>query len=422
MTQIDPSSRILLIEDSRMTGRMLNSAISRRTRMAVDLAPSYAEAAGLLASHRGDYRAAVVDLVLPDAAEGEAVDLVIAAGIPVIVLTGNMNESLRNRIVAKPIVDYVLKQTVSAVEYVVNLVSRVAANRGLKVLVVDDSDAFRNYLSRLLEVHCLQVLQAPDGETAQEIMQEHPDVRMVLADYEMPGMNGVQLTAALRARYSRAATSIIGVTGSENPYVGAEFLKAGADDILRKPFIVEEFYVRIVNHLDTLDHIRLMEQHANRDYLTNLFNRRYLFEQGKAMLARAIREQQPLMVAVADIDHFKQINDTWGHETGDRALIEVARCLQSDFLAAALVARLGGEEFCILAVGEKNSQELFEQLRRTVENLRIPLTGAESLRLTISIGVAASGVGESLDRRLAAADAALYAAKQGGRNRVVFAA
>lgn len=418
MNEANLPPRVLLIEDSRLSGRMLRTAILGRTRMPVDLAQSYAEARQLLARHAKEYRVAVVDLVLPDASEGEAVDLAIAEGIAAIVLTGNMNEALRDRIVAKPIVDYVLKQTVSAVEYVVNLVRRVAANQDIKVLVVDDSDSFRNYLGRLLTVHRLQVLQADSAEMAQEIMAAHPDVRMVLADYEMPGMNGVQLTAALRARHSRASTCIIGVTGSDSPYIGAEFLKAGADDILRKPFIVEEFYVRIINHLDTLDHIRLMELHANRDYLTNLYNRRYLFESGAALLARAERENQRLLVAVADIDHFKAINDAYGHETGDRALIEVAQCLQREVTEPALVARLGGEEFCVLTLSDEDPAFLFERIRQAVETLQIAIGDDQVLRLTISIGATARTAAK-IGAMIGEADTALYAAKSGGRNRVV---
>jgi len=415
------TSRILLIEDSRMSGRMLSTAIGKRTFLPIDVAETLADARRLLEQHGNAYRAAVVDLVLPDAPEGEAVDLVCANHIATIVLTGNISEQMRDRIVAKPIVDYVLKQTVSAVEYVANLVRRVIANQSLKVLVVDDSDAFRNYLCRLLQVHRLQVLGAVDGANAQEIMREHPDIRLALVDYEMPGMNGVQLTASLRTRASRAQTCIIGVTGSDNPYIGAQFLKAGADDILRKPFLVEEFYVRIVNHLDTLDHIQLMEQHANRDYLTNLYNRRYLYKQGEALLARARREQRQLAVAVIDIDYFKRINDSHGHEAGDRALTEVARCLEQSLPPSDLVARMGGEEFCIVANCPVDPRALFENIRQRIGGIEIHLASGQSVRLTVSVGVVA-GLGESIERMIAAADAALYGAKQAGRDRVMLAA
>jgi len=410
--------RVLLIEDSPMSGRMLSNAIAKRTRLPVDHAETYADAERLLNANGSRYKAAVVDLVLPDAPGGEAVDLVCERGVAAVVLTGNISEAMRDRIVAKPIVDYVLKQTVSAVEYVANLVRRVVANQALKVLVVDDSDMFRNYLCRLLSVHRLEVLEANGAEQAQEVFRLHPDIRLVLVDYEMPGMNGVQLTGALRARASRARTCIIGVTGSDNPYIGAQFLKAGADDILRKPFIVEEFYVRIINHLDTLDHIQLMERFANRDYLTNLHNRRYLYEQGEAMLARARREQQALVVAVADIDHFKQVNDRYGHETGDRALIEVARCLRDGIGTDDLVARMGGEEFCILSLAAGSDRAMFERLRQRVEAVDLRDAEGQKIALTISIGVNTL-LETSIDRMISLADAALYAAKQAGRNRVV---
>ena len=412
--------RILLIEDSKMSGRMLSAAIVKRTQMPVDHAESLSDARRFLALYGSAYRAAVVDIVLPDAADGEAIDLVCSHHIAAIAMTGSINEEIRNRIITKPIVDYVLKQTVAAVEYVANLVRRVVCNQSIKVLVVDDSASFRNYLCRLLQVHCLEVLVAPDGIVAQEVMRQHPDVRLVLVDHEMPGMNGVQLTALLRARSSRSRTCIIGVTGSENPYIGAQFLKAGADDILKKPFMVEEFYVRIVNHLDTLDHIQLMEKYANRDYLTGLYNRRYLYENAEALLLRARRENQGMLVAMVDIDFFKRINDTYGHESGDRVLSEVARCMVDCFPPPNLVARIGGEEFCVIAAYTGDIRVPLEEMRQRIETLQIDIADQSPLKLTVSVGGTIAQEGH-VDALIARADTALYEAKQGGRNRVVLA-
>ncbi len=415
-----PSPRILLVEDSKMAARMLSTAISKRTQLPIDHAETFAAARELLAQHGPAYRAAVVDIGLPDAPDGEAVDLVCSSDIATVVMTGNINEEIRDRILTKPIVDYVPKQIVSAVDYVANLVRRVVNNQSIKVLVVDDSDSFRAYLRRLLEVHRLEVLVASDGFEAQELLRHHPDVQMILVDYEMPGMSGVELTAALRARHNRSKTCIIGVTGSDNPYIGAQFLKAGADDILRKPFIVEEFYVRVVNHLDTLDHIQLMERYASHDYLTGLHNRRYLYEHGEAMLSKALRNNQKLLVAMIDIDLFKGINDNYGHKCGDQALVEVSRCLLESFPSPNLVARMGGEEFCVIGMLANDPYTPFEQLRRKIEALSLEAANGQKFGLTISAGVTIV-FDEDIDRMIARADAALYQAKQSGRNRVMLA-
>lgn len=410
----------MLIEDSALAVRKLSEAISKLTRLQVDIAQSYSDAERLLDEDKSRYKVAVVDLVLPDAPDGEAVDLVCRHEIAVIVLTSNISEGMRDRIVAKPIVDYLSKQTVASVEYAANLVRRVVANHYLKVLVVDDSDAFRSYLSHLLQVHCLQVLNAENAEQAMKIVQQHPDIRLMLFDYEMPGMNGVQLTAAVRARVSRARACIIGVTGSDNPYIGAQFLKAGADDILRKPFLVEEFYARVIHHLDTLDHIRLMERLANRDYLTNLYNRRYLYLQGNAMAVQAQREHTSLSVAVVDIDHFKRVNDQFGHEIGDRALISVAECLVKCVGSGDLVARMGGEEFCIVSLSANDDKSFFERICRAVERLDFHDANGRPIALTVSIGVN-NQIECGFERMLSGADGALYRAKDEGRNRVVVA-
>jgi diguanylate cyclase (GGDEF)-like protein len=409
--------RILVVDDSQAIGRAVQKAIELVVELPVDYVGSHADCARALQAAPGGYVAAVVDIHLPDAPDGEAVDLVAGQGIATIVLTGNLDAATRARITGKSIVDYIIKQNPGAIEALQRGVQRILRNMARKVLVVDDSASFRSYLQVILQTQRLQVLEAADGRACFEILEADKDISLVITDYEMPDMDGVHLTAAVRSHHSSTKMGVIGITGSAETDLGVRFLKAGADDIVRKPFLVEEFVARVNSCLDHLDNIQTIQDQANRDYLTKLYNRRYLFEAGNPLFNSARRGHIQLTVGVLDIDYFKRINDTYGHDAGDAAIVAVARALAQSFRGTDLVARLGGEEFCVLAVNAGPPGEVFERFRKLVEAMVIPHAKG-SLQLTISIGVT-SQVDGSLDGMINAADKALYEAKQGGRNRVV---
>ena len=158
---------------------------------------------------------------------------------------------------------------------------------------------------------------------------------------------------------------------------------------------------------------------ANRDDLTRLHNRRYLFEAGSLLFNRTRRGHIRLTAAIIDIDHFKHINDSFGHDAGDRAIKTVASLLSGAFRATDIVALIGGEEFCVLATNAESPGEMFDRLRQRIAALDIALGKGGSTRLTVSIGVVSGAGAKSRDDLIKAADRALYDAKQGGRNRVV---
>ncbi|MGQ9830476.1 MAG: response regulator, partial [Thermochromatium sp.] len=175
--------RVLLIDDSQAISRLLRARCQELAGIESESAGSLAEARALLAAGPERFFAAVVDLNLPDANEGEAIDLVRAHDIPVIVLTAHYDEDLRERVLAKEVVDYLLKSSLHEIDHVATLVRRIHRNRDVKVLVVDDSRSFRAYLVRLLHRHRLQVLQAEHGRAALQILESNPDIKLVITDY-----------------------------------------------------------------------------------------------------------------------------------------------------------------------------------------------------------------------------------------------
>ncbi len=411
------ANRLLVVDDARSVLLSVQAALIEASNLSVDTAASLAEVRQLVDTNAGRYAAAVVDLNLPDAPDGEAVDYVLMQGIPVIVLTGNLNAEVRSAITKRPIVDYVIKQGLNAINVVCRDIVRLQRNLGRKVLIVDDNDAFMDYLTQLLQPQGVTLLMARNGEDAMAMFVENPDIALVLIDFQIPDMDGTLLTNSLRSRFPSTALGIIGMTVSTDPFIAVRFLKAGADDLLRKPFLDEELVSRINTCLDSLDNIATIVEQANRDYLTQLYNRRYLFELGEKMFKNAERKHIRLTVAIIDIDHFKQINDTWGHQAGDAVLKVVSRELLQSLRGGDLLARIGGEEFCILAVNVDAPLRFIDLLRQRVEALEID-TGERTIRVTMSAGIAGH-LGATLDATLHDADQALYVAKHGGRNRTV---
>jgi diguanylate cyclase (GGDEF)-like protein len=321
----------------------------------------------------------------------------------------------------KNVVDYVVKGGPRDLEYVTRLINRLRRNVQTKVLVVDDTRPIRELVAGLLRLQGYEVLTAGHGGQALEVFAEHPEIVLVVTDYQMPEVDGLELVARLRQQASQDRLAIIGISAEGSTSLPARFLKTGANDFLPKPFQNEEFLSRVAQQVELIHMIQRINESSRRDYLTQLYSRRWLFEAGPELLARAQEQGEDLAVGLIDLDNFKRVNDTHGHAAGDQALQHLGRLLLEAFPPPALVARFGGEEFCVLAPGLDPARALlaFNQLRRQLERAPV-ITGAANLSLTMSVGVVTNLRG-SLDQVLTRADDLLYQAKDGGRNRVILA-
>lgn len=411
---------ILVVEDSKMFTRILKAGIETEGKFRVIVAETYTELIGLIETEKHEFFASLLDLNLPDAPDGEVVDYVLAHNIPSIVFTGKFDDDLRDRMLAKGIVDYVLKEGPANVEYIASLLNQLYRNTEIKVMVVDDSRTARTHIRKLLAIYRFTVLEAEDGEQALKLLYKNKDIRLVITDFNMPKMDGLELTKEIRTLYSKQDIAIIGMSTYGNNLLSARFLKIGGSDFINKPFLEEEFYCRVNQNMDLLEYIRDLRFIATRDFLTGLYNRRHFFEVGEKIFLRACRSKKNLAVALTDIDFFKKVNDTYGHDVGDIVLKRMGRILHDSFRASDLVARFGGEEFCFLIpnVDSRTALDIFEALRKRVENEVIVLPDKSSLQITTSIGVCIS-FEANLEMALNKADKLLYEAKKSGRNRVV---
>ncbi len=411
--------QVLVVEDSRLFGSVLKRRIESELGFQVHWVTTYREAEDFLLGDTTGLLLALLDLNLPDAPMGEIVEMVISRGIPSIVFTGTMTKGMRETIWSYKVIDYVLKESSYNIDYLVSLVRRIHANREIKVLVVDDSRTMRFYIADLLKVHQYQVLEAENGVDALDLLQQNPDVKLVITDFNMPKMNGFQLTEEIREKFGKGDMAIIGISAQGNNLLSARFIKNGANDFLCKPFLTEEFYCRVNQNVEMIENIARIRDSSNRDYLTGLYNRRYFFEVGDKLFANSRRGHTTTTVAMVDIDHFKKVNDTYGHDAGDLVIKAVARILASRFRESDIVARFGGEEFCVMLtdMDSGRASSIFDQLRRAIEEAET-VSGGKAIRVTASIGVCTL-LTDSLEEMVKCADEMLYEAKRAGRNRVI---
>ena len=289
----------------------------------------------------------------------------------------------------------------------------------MRIVLVDPSRTAAKFVSRLLEARDYDVRVFADGYEALAFIKSDPEVGALITTAEPLSISGLELCWETRlvATSQRPIYVIMMSSNSDDDQLTAA-LDHGADDFLSKPPVPKDLYARLraAERFGTMQ--RELIRLATTDSLTGMFNRRAFFEKAKVLGERA-EAGEPLCAMMVDIDHFKCINDTHGHETGDRAICAVANELMVE---RALVGRIGGEEFAVLLDGRcmADAVGIAERRRAKFEELLIE-AGAEPVKLTCSFGVSEWRLGDTIDRLLKRADMALYEAKTGGRNRVVAA-
>ena len=292
------------------------------------------------------------------------------------------------------------------------------------VLVAETSESTRAELLRGLEARGHRVAGAGDGHQALELVaREAPDV--VLLDDDLAGIDSMTVLDRLRADPALAAVPVIMLTDSSDPELVVEALRRGADDYLQRPLEPAVLDARVMAalrvkglHDALLEANRRLARQALTDDLTGLANRRHGAHQVGREIALCVRHGRQLALMHVDVDHFKSINDTHGHQAGDQVLIEVARRLLAGMRGGDELARWGGDEFVALLpdTDEAGALRAAERLRAAVGTAPIEFAGLV-LDVTVSVGWAYWS-GDTPDDLLARADKALYAAKDGGRNQV----
>jgi len=361
----------------------------------------------------------ILDLNLPDTESEVLVKFATNRDVPTIVLTSLIDDNIKKTLMSYSILDYIIKDGKRGLENSVRSINRVLKNHNTNLLVVDDSKVYLNTVKDMLEKMKFNVFTASNGEEALEILKNSgKDFKLVLTDFHMPKMDGMELTMKIREEYDKDRLSIIVLSANDSSDISSQFISVGANDFLNKPYTQAEVAIRINSNLELLELFEKTRDMANKDFMTGAYNRRYFFEAGEKIYEKAKSDKKNLAVAMLDIDKFKNINDTYGHDIGDIAIKEVANILKSNLKETDLMARFGGEEFCVLLENrtQEEVKELFEKIRKAFED-NIIETENHKIQYTTSIGIF-YGIDDSLEAMIKKSDDGLYYCKNNGRNQI----
>ena len=296
----------------------------------------------------------------------------------------------------------------------------------MKVLIAEDDPVTRRLLETSLRKWGYDVVVTSDGLEAWEVFQGPSVPSLVISDWMMPDMDGLELCQKIRKMRRSSYTYFIILTakvGKEDVIMG---LDAGADDFLTKPFNPEELKYRLKIGERIINLEQRILKLAATDSLTGVLNRRAFMERMEEEIQRSKREHNSISLILMDLDHFKEINDSYGHQVGDLVLQRVTNQIMDSSRPYDFIGRYGGEEFviCVLGADDVESRSIAERMRQDIEDLTIvPDRNKQFIRITASFGVGTSRLGseDSLDALISRTDEALYMAKHSGRNRVCIA-
>jgi diguanylate cyclase (GGDEF)-like protein len=407
---------VLVLEQDIEFSQSLKINIENQLPVEVFTVGSLDSARVLLKAYPNKFFLGITSALNLDSDAFEKVDLLGEFNLPVIAIVNQYEDEMRDQLIKRHVIDYVVKGNSIDFNYICDLIVRVYKNVSIKVLVVDDSRVSQFVITRELLLQKFQVLQASNGIEALKILKLHEDIKLVLVDHQMSIIDGISFVQKARELYPKDQLLIIGVSTSTDPRLAVKFLKAGANDFISKPFNYEILLCRINQNMDMLDAVEFAKHLSNIDYLSNVYNRRYFFEQGN-IIFKSLPENAVLTVMMMDIDFFKKVNDLYGHDIGDEVIKHFANTMKEHF-HTDIVARLGGEEFAVLSLSTdyQNSFAHIDAFRAKIASQKINLK-EHQIQYSCSIGVT-NILRKNLNEMMIHADRLLYSAKKNGRNRI----
>lgn len=385
---------------------------------------TFKETQSYVQQHKNSIDIVIAATVHSDCDEFEVIDYLLDEHLPVIVFTSSIRQDIRKEINSRPVIDYVLKSSIHNFDNMLMLIEQILNPYTSSILIVQNSIEECNQVCQMLTPLKMNILKAKNCNQALELLKSHKDINVMLVDAKLDDAAGNELVAEVRKHYSIHELAIIGITSNNYHYQNIQFLKSGANDYLSKPLYKEELIHKVTVNLELIHRISTITETTNRDFMTGIYNRKYAYETGNVLHANAKRGTVKMAAAMIDIDHFKKVNDTYGHDVGDQVIIRLANELEGHFRSSDIVARLGGEEFCVIISNatDENVELVFERFRKKIEESEVEFTDEEgelhTLKFTVSIGVTME-LNEDFDAMLKFADLKLYEAKNYGRNLVV---
>jgi diguanylate cyclase (GGDEF)-like protein len=408
---------VLLVEETRFYSAAIRDRLEAAFGVCVTLCTTFEGLKAALNDRSKDYRLVVLDLCQPDAGEGEALDFVVARQLPAIVFSGISSDAKRSEISARHAAAFIAKSSIHSIDELLAAVDRRLSMTDTELLVIEPDRRIAATIKGLLADR-FPVFVVNSVREALARLDGARGIELALLRAETAAADN--FIEQIRNGYGDQAVRLIGYATTAGSNDVARFLAAGGDEFFHLPISSADLVGRLEHLLSVHRQIIALQQMASRDFLTDLLNRRYFYSRGPRIVDMHLRQARPVSMALVDIDHFKQLNDSHGHEIGDVVLRAVARTLRELVGEKPhLVARLGGEEFGILFAGLdiQSAYAFCEHIRAEVARMRVSIDDND-LAVTISIGLANITAVESFDNYMNAADQFLYLAKHSGRNRV----
>ena len=413
--------RVLLVEDTRLYSVAVRSLLETRFGLIVIHCATLAALKREIEAGGEKFDAAILDLCLSDAPNGETLDFVLGCSIPAIVFSGFANDARRAEILANCAAELVYKNSPRSLEDLADAIERLLSANRPNALLIDPSEEGSSDMAKAMSGSNFLVNHCQTGDEALAVLDAaNGSIELVIIRHDLASVDNFALLDTLALRFGEDSVRIIGFASETVAGEVNRFLRAGGDDFLQLPMNPADVEGRLDHTMNIHRQILSLQRMASRDYLTDMLNRRYFFDRGPKMVEMCLRQSAPVCAALLDIDHFKRLNDNYGHEIGDLVLKAVSRrLLQLVGEKQHLPARIGGEEFALLLTNMniEEAYEFCERIRIDISNTKI-VVDDEDISVTVSMGLAHISGSETFDNYLNAADQYLYLAKHSGRNRV----
>ncbi|AJC86159.1 bile resistance response regulator CbrR [Campylobacter sp. RM16704] len=407
--------KILIIDDNKMLTKLLAKKVENTLDLKVDIAFDMNSAKELV---KNNYFMAFVDICLPNAINGEVVDLVLDRNIPTIVLTGNHDEQIRKKFMEKDIIGYIQKDSESCIDEMLNSVRILQKNNKIKIILAIANVTLRAEMKKNLNKQLFNVLAAAHGEEALNYLGDNPDTKLVICDAIMPVVNGEDLLIEIRNKYSKIELGII-MVGDKDDALEARVFRKGVNDYVIRPFQKESLSCRVNNCLDYMQKCTLLNEYSlNKDLLTGLDDYS-TFEKKFLDYLDDIQENEEMALALIDIDNLATINYEINYDCGNGVIKHTAKKIKEQIRGMDLSTKIENGKFYVVLKNTNNKEALkvFSNIRVNIakENVLIAL---DEVDYSVSIGVAFGEKGSQIQNLMNNAQKALDLAKANGKNRV----
>lgn len=361
---------------------------------------------------------AFVDLCLPDAPDGEVVDVVLEKNIPVVVLTGSSDGQTRKKFMEKDIIHYIQKESESCIDEMLNSIRMLQKNNKTKIILAIANVTLRSEMKKNLNNQLFNVLAAAHGEEALSYLNDNPDTKLVICDATMPVINGEDLLMEIRSKYSKIDIGVI-MVGDKDDELEARAFRKGVNDYVIRPFQKESLNCRVNNCLDYMQKCVLLDEYSlNKDLLTGLDDYA-TFEKKMFDYLEDIQEDEEFALALIDIDNLATINYELSYDCGDGIIKYTAKKINDQIRGMDLATKIEDGKFYVILkhTGNKDALKIFSNIRVNISK-ESALIALDEVDYSVSIGVVFGEKRSQAKDLLNNVQKALDLAKANGRNRV----